>query len=173
MSEDTTKQSQVDGSTATESTDDGAGDGAMSVEELKAELAKVRREAAGRRVANRELEEKAKKYDEWQREQMTEVERLKADLAQAQTTAAEAARERTARSIAREVGLDPDDADLITGKSEDEMRASAERLAARLGARTSGTSRPADGLFGGTRGRPVASHRTKDASQQFLDLFRK
>lgn len=166
MSEDTTAQAAPDADAADNNDSDD-----LSPEELRAELTRVRREAAGRRVANRELEEKAKKFDEIQREQMSEVERLRADLADAQKSAADASRERLARKVAKAAGLDADDADLITGASEDEMRASAERLAARFAERSSTSNLPNNGLFGGSHGKPVAAHRASDAGDAFRKLF--
>lgn len=174
MSDDN-NQSQVDGTTGTTegaSTTTPADDSGLSIDELRAELAKVRREAAGRRVANRELEDKAKKYDEWQREQLTEVERLKADLETAKAELGKTARSRRAREIAKEAGLEADDADLIVGTSDEEMRQSAERLAARIG-KPGAAQLPANGLFGGPRGSSVAAHRSQDAAAAFRSLFDK
>lgn len=124
----------------------------LSHEDALKELAKVRAEAAARRVANRDLEEKAKKWSEYEESQKTELQKLQDQLAERDKIAAEAKLEAAKIRIAKKHNVPDEDIDLLVG-DEDSM----ERLAARLGSKESaGSSAPAT-LLAGNRGKPVGS----------------
>lgn len=126
----------------------------LTYDELKAELAKVRNEAAQRRISNRELEEKAKQWEEYENSQKTELQKLQDQLAERDQKLAGYQVNDLRSSVAKEFGLDSEDAELLTGSDEATIRKQAEKLKARLGAVTTGTPRPAD-LLAGNRGTPI------------------
>lgn len=141
----------------------------LSAEELKAELKRVRNEAASRRIELKELKTKADKWEEYQQSQKTELERLQETLAAREKALADYEFEKTKRSVAKEFELDDEDIDLLTGSDEDSIRKQAERLKARLG-KAQPTSRPAD-LLAGSRGNPVGGG--SSTTNNFDDIIRK
>lgn len=126
----------------------------LSYEQLEAEVKKVRQEAAARRVANRELEEKAKKWSEYEESQKTELQKLQDQLAERDKAINDAKLDAKRALIAKEFNVADEDLDLLVG-DEDNMK----RLAARLGKKEEGgSSAPASNLLAGTRGKPVGSN---------------
>lgn len=130
----------------------------LTPEQLRAELTKVRQEAAARRVALRDAEEKAKKWEEYEESQKTELEKLQAQLAEKDKKLAETAREKTIASLARKYHLEDDDLEFLTGSDEATLETQAEKLAKKLGRDQSQETqrRPAD-LLAGNRGTAVGS----------------
>lgn len=129
----------------------------LSYEELQAELGKVRREAAGKRVANKELESELDAFRKWKESQMTEVEKAQSRLAEI-----EAERVADWRDIAAsKFGLDEEDMEFIHGSTKADILASAEKYAKKAGKgkseEDSGAGRGNPNLFPGTRGTPVGS----------------
>lgn len=128
----------------------------LTYEELQAELAKTRREAAGKRVANKELESELDAFRKWKESQMTELEK-------AQSRLADVDKERFADyvEIAQgKFGLEDEDLEFLKGTTKAEILASAEKLAQRLGRTQSEedqTPRGNPNLFPGLRGKPVGS----------------
>lgn len=139
----------------------------LSEEQLREELSKVRREAASRRIENRELKEKADRWTEYEESQKTEMQKLQDALAQREQELSGLKLERTKVAIAREVGLDVDDAELLSGTDEATLREQAEKLKARLTPRQEQRS-PAD-LLAGKRGAPVG---TKADTVSMDDMIR-
>lgn len=126
----------------------------LSYEQLEAEIKKVRQEAAQRRITNRDLEEKAKKWSEYEESQKTELQKLQDQLAERDKIAAEAKLEAAKIRIAKKHNVPDDDIDLLVG-DEDSM----ERLAARLGKKEdAGSSSAPSDLLAGNRGKPVGSN---------------
>jgi hypothetical protein len=126
----------------------------LSHDEALAELAKVRAEAAARRVANRDLEEKAKKWSEYEESQKTELQKLQDQLAERDKATAEAKLEAAKVRIAKKHNVPDEDIDLLVG-DEDSM----ERLAARLGSKeNAGSTSGPSSLLAGNRGKPVGSN---------------
>ncbi len=133
-------------------------DGAVKLtyEELSAELAKTRKEAADRRVKARDAETKLREYDTWKASQMTELEKAQAEAKQVR----EDRRNDLVELALTRYGLEAEDADFLRGDTKEEILASAERVAKRLG------KTPQEGavvvtnpnLFPGTRGKPVGSN---------------
>lgn len=129
----------------------------MTVDQYKAELSKVRAEAASRRVALREQEEQAKKWKEYEESQKTELQKLQDQLAEKEKALAAKDLDVQRAKVAREFNVADEDLDLLVG-DEDNMR----RLASRLGKpqeTASDGGRPAD-LLAGNRGKPIGSTST-------------
>jgi seryl-tRNA synthetase len=126
----------------------------LSYEELQAEVKRVRQEAAARRVANRELEEKAKKWSEYEESQKSELQKLQDQLAERDKAINDAKLEAKRALIAKEFNVADEDLDLLVG-DEDNMK----RLAARLGKKEegTGTGTPPSNLLAGNRGKPVGA----------------
>lgn len=138
----------------------------LSVEDLKAALARANREAAGRRVTNKEKEAELAEYREWKKAQMSEVDRLKTEKADLQAQYDRVQKENLQRKTAAKAGLDPKLATRIHGDSEEEMLADAKALAAEF---VGGKTSTASGLLAGARGRPVG----QDAEETESEWFRK
>lgn len=136
----------------------------LTYEELAAELAKTRKEAADRRVKNRDAEAKLVEYDAWKASQMTELEK-----AQAETKREKEERKADLVELAlTKFGLDVDDAEYVSGETKEAILASAEKLAKRLG-KTAEDGTPvvttnSPNLFPGLRGKPVGSGSAADAN---------
>jgi tRNA/tmRNA/rRNA uracil-C5-methylase (TrmA/RlmC/RlmD family) len=130
----------------------------LSYEDLQNELKKVRAEAASRRIANRELEEKAKRWEEYEESQKTELQKLQEALAERDKALANLSLEKEKQSLIKEFGLEDDDIDLLTGADVDTNRKIAEKLKAKAEKfnKNTSSSRPAD-LLAGNRGTPVGS----------------
>lgn len=133
-----------------------AGSG-LSEEEKDALIAKLRKEAAGRRVSNKEKDAQLKEYADWKLSQMTEVERAKAEKAELQSELKALREENWRDKAAQKAGLDPDFADRVLGETYEEMFADAKRLAAALGKTT---PRTASDALAGKRGKPVGGSAT-------------
>lgn len=137
----------------------------LSHEDALKELSKVRAEAAARRVANRELEEKARKWAEYEESQKTELQKLQESVAERDKRLAEKDLEIKRSKIASEFNIDAEDVDLLTGDEEN-----MKRLAAKLGKTKTQEEpkRPID-LLAGNRGTPVG----KDTDFSVDDFIRK
>lgn len=140
-------------------------EGLNSVEELRAELKRVRQEAASRRVENKEIktqaqldmEEAANKWREYEESQKSELQKLQDALAERDKTLAEIKKNNERNSIVKDIikefNLDPDDEELLTGSDEASLRKQADRLSKRV---VKNSSNPLD-LLAGNRGTPVGS----------------
>lgn len=137
----------------------------LSYEQMETELKKVRAEAASRRVTNRELEENAKKWREYEESQKSELQKLQDAVADRDKRIAEKELEVTRTKIAKEYNVVDDDLDLLVGDEEN-----MKRLAERLGNKKSET-RPLD-LLAGNRGNPVGSADKKDSGSFMDNLIR-
>ena len=138
----------------------------LSYEELEAELSKVRREAASKRVANKEKEAELEAFRAWKESQMTELERATKRAAELEAER-DAARIEAARDVAKaKFGLDDEDLEFIHGKTREEILTAAEKYASRIGKREKEDSKEepkpsgAANLFPGVRGNPVGSSRS-------------
>jgi hypothetical protein len=123
----------------------------LSHEDALKELAKVRAEAADRRIKNRDLEDQAKKWREYEESQKSELQKLQEAVAERDAKLAEKELEVTRTRIAKEYEVDDADLDLLIGDEE-----SMKRLASKLGRKDSKEEpkRPVD-LLAGNRGTPV------------------
>lgn len=136
----------------------------LTAEQLRAELQKVRKEAASRRVLTREQEKQLAEFETWKKSQMTESERLKAERDEAVKKLQDAETEKLQRKVARAAKLPVDLADRIRGNTEEEMLEDAKAMAKRLG----GT---ANGMFAGQRGTPVGTGAARSEDAWFRELF--
>jgi len=174
MTESQVDNTKDDGSTD-ESIDSTSG---LSKEQLEAEVKKLRQEAGGRRVLGKQKDaEHAKtlaELDEIKKSQMSEVDRVKAENAELAKAVNTMKVERLQLAVAKAAGLDPDLAELITGESEEEMLAKAEKLAAKTGGKSTQDTNTASNMFAGVRGKPVgADADAKTESEWFRNQFSK
>jgi phosphoenolpyruvate synthase/pyruvate phosphate dikinase len=151
----------------TETTDETPGLESRSPEELLAEIRQLRKEAAGRRVANREKDAELEEFRKWKDAQKTELERTAERAAQAEKELQALRRERLQEEVARAVGLDPDLADRIRGESKEEMLEDARKMAEKA---SPGKSAQVADLFKGARGAPVKGE--MDTSAAFNQWIR-
>lgn len=136
----------------------------LSHEDALKELSKVRAEAAARRVANKELEQAAQKWKEYEESQKTELQKLQDAVAERDKRIAEKELEVTRSNIAREYNVADEDVDLLVGDE-----ANMKRLAERLGKtkETGTTNRPVD-LLAGNRGNAVTGKSTAFNMDDFI-----
>lgn len=134
----------------------------LSGPDLLAELAKVRAEAAARRVENRELKAAQEELQKYKDAEKTELERVTERAAQAESRLQSLTVEKLAREAAVAAGLAPELAEFLKGTTEEELAASAEALANK-------TKSTAPDLGPGTRGAPVRAEKT--AADAFRSLF--
>lgn len=142
----------------------------LSYEDLQNELKKVRAEAASRRIANRELEEKAKRWEEYEESQKTEQQKLQEALEAREAELNKFKLSEEKRGLIKEFGLEDDDIDLLTGSDVESNRKIAERLKAKMeknNGNATASSRPAD-LLAGNRGTPVGSTNDNNNFDDFI-----
>jgi hypothetical protein len=136
----------------------------LSHEDALKELAKVRAEAADRRVKNRELEDQAKKWREYEESQKTELQKLQDAVAERDKRLADRELEVTRAKIARQFNVADDDLDLLVGDEEN-----MKRLAERLGKPKDSDAprRPVD-LLAGNRGTAVTGKSSSFSMDEFI-----
>lgn len=138
------------------------GQSTLTHEQALAELSKVRKEAADRRIKLREAEEKAKKWEDFEESQKTELQKLQDSVAERDRKLAEKELEITRSRIAREFSVADEDLDLLVG-DEDNMK----RLAQRLGKPEGTPPKPAD-LLAGNRGTPLGGSSNTFSMDDFI-----
>ena len=94
-------------------------------------------ERAARKAAERQVTELANKVKAFEQAQLSETERLTAQLQEAEATAEKATAEALRLRIANEVQLPPDLQEFLTGTTEEEVRAKAAKLKAATAAQAS------------------------------------
>lgn len=99
----------------------------LSHEDALKALKKARNEAASRRIKGKELEEKAAKWEEHVKSQMSELELAKAENEELKSKLGAKTVESLRIKVATEAGLDLELAEFLTG-SEKEMKAQAAKL---------------------------------------------
>jgi hypothetical protein len=122
-------------------------------------VAKLRKEAAGYRSQVKELRPLADKARELEESQKSEVEKATARAAEAEARAAALERNAARDRIAREKGL-ADFAEFLTGDTDDDITAAADRLAALIPPRPPG--RPVETLQPGNTPPAAASTSSPD-----------
>lgn len=144
-------------------------DSKLTLEQALAELTKVRREAAGRRVLTREQEQQLTEYQKLQDAQKTELQKAQERVAELERKSQqyEAAQQQVA--AARAAGLPLEWADRVRGNSDEERLADAKKLAESLKGTTPKGSQ--GGLFGGARGQDLGA-RPQSTAQQVNDWIR-
>lgn len=130
-----------------------------TLEDLQKELAKTRREAAGYRVKAKENETAKSELDKIKEAQMSELEKANKRIADLEALTKTSAKEAALEVAKAKYGFDADDLEFVKGDTPEEIAASAEKLAKRLGVKEEGTtattSSGSPNLFPGTRGKPV------------------
>lgn len=148
---------------STENTQETENHDNLSPEQLRAELSKVRKEAAARRVSERELKAQADKWKEYEESQKSELQKLQDAVAERDKKLAEREADVLRAKIARKHNVSDDDLDLLVGDE-----ANMERLAKRLGkSEEQGNRSPAD-LLAGNRGTPVGSKGNTFSMDDFI-----
>lgn len=146
------------------------GNGEPSFDDLpdwaKNEIRSLRKEAGGRRTANKELNAEIDEYRKWKDQQKSELEKATERATQAEADLAELRHEKLQRDIAKEVGLDEAYAVRIRGKSKDEMLADAQELLELSGNRRSPDAFSGSSASGNRVVRAPAS--TEDQFKQWL-----
>lgn len=129
------------------------------VRDLRKENAKTRTE---KQATKAELEE----FQKWKESQKTELEKAQERATELEKKTYSLLKE----SIALKAGLSPDDVDFIHGDTEDEMKASAEKLAGRLKPAEGEAKKTVTDVFAGARGTPVPAgpKDTKTLANQWL-----
>jgi molecular chaperone GrpE (heat shock protein) len=151
---DDTSTTDVTGETETDSTTDISTSDTTSEEEnglpegAKRALAAARKQAREAERARKALQSEVENYKQ---RDLTDQQKLEQRATAAEKVAEDATRELSRLRAARAAGLDIEDADLVTGSTEAEMKASAERLFARFG----GTRTDFDGGARTPAGKPV------------------
>lgn len=144
---------------APESAPEQAAKPARSPEDYEAELAKVRREAAGYRVKLKEVEPLAKAAQEAEEAKKDDIQRANDRAQAAETREKETLEGYTRLELAVQYGIPPDDIDLIGSGSREEMDVRAKRVAALNAAAAKAspppTDRPVEGLRPGASPEPV------------------
>lgn len=102
---------------------------ARTSDDYEKEIKKLRKEAASRRMANKELDAELAEFKKWKDSQRTELEREKAKSEELALEIAKLKKEKLMVDIAEEFDLDPELIDFIDGADEKEMRRKAEKLA--------------------------------------------
>lgn len=144
----------------------------LSHEEALKELAKVRKEAAAKRVANKELVDKAAKYDEHLKSQLSETERLKAEVEELKAANDNLKTETVRERVALKYGIESEMAQLMFGDLSDEatLEARAKALSGNKVAEEDTKGKKAS--FGGRRGTPVKSQESEPTLQSvFTEMW--
>jgi len=130
-----------------------------SPEDYEAEIAKVRREAAGYRVKLKEVEPIAKAAQEAAEAEKSEVQKLKERAQAAEQREQDTLQGYTRMELAVQYQIQPEDIDLIGTGSREEMDARAQRLAALTAAASKATppptQQPVEGLRPGASPGPA------------------
>jgi molecular chaperone GrpE (heat shock protein) len=138
MADDTNSDNQDGSATGTDQQDDGSDQqGGQSPPEeqglpdgAKKALAAARREAREAEKARKAL---AAEVEQYKQRDLTDQQKLEKRATDAETVAESATRDLNRLRAALDAGLEAADADLVTGSTPAEMKASAARLAERFG----------------------------------------
>lgn len=130
-----------------------------TLEDVEAELAKTRREAAGYRTKLREAEPLVKAAQAAEEANKTEVQKATERAQAAEKREADTQTGYTRLELAVQYGIQPDDIDLIGSGTREEMDVRAKRLAALSAAASKAgpppTDRPVEGLRPGATPDPA------------------
>lgn len=150
----------------------------LSDEDKDSIIKKLRDENAKRRIENTTLAEKAQKFEEYERSQMTELEKAQDEAKRLRERLEPLLFEKDLDKAVKETGLDPAFADLVKGENYEELVAHATDLAKRLGnSRSSFEEDDIDDIpeartgdfFGGNEGKEPASGSGKSHGGNFLN----
>lgn len=136
----------------------------LTPEQALALVPKLRREAAKHRTEKQAAKALAEELQKYKDAEKTELEKLTERAQRAEQELTQARREKAARDAAKAAGLDSDLADLVQGDTEEEMLASAKKLAERLDSKKPNVSN-----FNSGNRNPVKP--PESASQAFRDFL--
>jgi hypothetical protein len=129
-----------------------------TLEEVEAELAKTRREAANYRTKLREVEPLAKKAQEAEEAKKDDIQRANERAQAAEQREKETLEGYTRLELAVQYHIEPEDIDLIGSGTREEMDSRAQRIAAKNAAASKAapppTDRPVEGLRPGATPEP-------------------
>jgi len=133
----------------------------LSVDDLKKELEKVRKEAASHRVKARENAEAKTELEKIRQSQMSDLEKAQARVKELEEKDSARAIDAAIEIAKAKYGFEEDDVEFLHGSNAEEIAASAEKLSKRLGKKEDPNGQASAGqnpnLFPGTRGKPVGS----------------
>ena len=118
-------------------------------------IRKGRSENAAHRAKNKQLAEKAQKYDDWENSKKDDLTKANERAEAAEKRAAELEERDLKRSVAAAKGLSASLADRLRGKTQEELEADADALLKEVGSRSGGQesrSRNTDDLRSGSAG---------------------
>jgi hypothetical protein len=151
---------------STEAEDKNAKLKSLPPDELVQVILDLRAENAKRRVEEKQREKELEEYRKWRDSQKSELEKLKEENATLKKLTTQAQKEKARIAVGKEAGLDPDLWEFIKGDTEEDMLASANKLASKA---KKGSS-PND-VFAGRRGGPVGD-KPKDTKEMANDYLR-
>lgn len=137
-----------------------------NLEDALKELEKARREAASRRVKNKEVEEKARQWEEHVQSQKTDLEKLTEQVSVLRTDNEKLRFEQLREKVARDSKLDPEDFEFLIGNTEEELKAKAEKLNSRRG-------KSQTDFYAGQRGTPVTATKEETVDEWFAKEWKK
>lgn len=142
----------------------------LSQEELVDYVKSLRKENASHRTAKQAKDKELEEFRAWKESQKTELERATERAEKAEKDKLSLLRVNAALSV----GLTEEDVEFVHGETEDEIKASAQKLAQRFGndealAQVAGKQHVTD-VFAGNRGLPVSDgpKDAKQAANQFI-----
>lgn len=129
----------------------------------------LRKENAAKRVKTKDVEDKAKRWEEYVESQKTEMEKLTESNATLSKENDDLKFSITRDKIAREEGVPEDLLEFLVGTDENTLRAKAKKLAASAGSKDSGEGK--QDFFAGQRGKPVTPV-TEGLNDWFTQMWR-
>ncbi len=134
---------------------------------LKKMVKSLRGEAAKHRTEKQANAAKLVEYDEWKTSQLSELDKANQRAEQAEAKAVEALR----RSVIKEFGVEEDYHEFITGSTEDELTAKAQKFAKLSKGAEDNSVLPAGtaNLRPGKRGAPVGGNNGKSDDVAFFE----
>lgn len=137
-----------------------------NLDDARKEIQKLRREAANKRVKNKELEEKASNWQKHLDSQKTEMEKLIDRANAAEGEAKKAQRETAVAKMIVKYQIPEEFQEFLVGENEEELKAKAEKLAS---LKPKGTGKP--DFFAGQRGEAVKTQ-PKDYNDWFKEWYK-
>jgi hypothetical protein len=129
----------------------------LPVEELVNHILELRQENAKHRTEKSAVSKELEEFTKWKDSQKSELEKLQEENATLKKDLGTTKKEKAQAKVGKAAGLDPDLYEFIKGSSDDEMLASAQKLAEKYPA-TGGKATPSNvaSLLAGNRGVPLS-----------------
>lgn len=151
-----------------EATDDKPAGGITSLDDALKVIEKLRNENAAKRVKNKEIEDKAAKWEEYVQSQKTELEKLTESNAALSRENGELKLHSLKLKVAEEEKVAPELFEFLQGADEQTLRANAKKLAK---VKQHGSQTTAVDFFAGQRGAPVPVAQGQDSNEYFRQLW--